>query len=129
MLFLKLEGAVTLKWNIMSRSFELPKLNEHSFHAAWGSADFYGNPEFLHNYANGPDGSMMSAILFDILTLQSAGVQAHANWHTFKVSVHTTWTHVIASCLPLAGISALFTKCIYYFYLGSEYDRSRNVMV
>lgn len=36
-------------------------------------------PEFLHNYANGPDGSMMSAILFDILTLQSAGVQTHAN--------------------------------------------------
>lgn len=69
-------------------------------------------PEFLHNYANGPDGSMMSAILFDILTLQSAGVQTHANWHTFKVNVHTTWTHVITSCLPLADTGVLFARCI-----------------
>lgn len=74
----------------------------------WGSADLYGNPEFLHNYANGPDGGMMSAILFDILTLQIAGVQTHANWHTFKVSVHTTY---LIPCnyfvFPLADTSAL----------------------
>lgn len=34
---------------------------------------------FFHNHANGPDGGMMSGILFDILALQIAGVQTHAN--------------------------------------------------
>lgn len=47
-------------------------------------------PKFLHNYANGPDGSMMSAFLFDILALHSAAcVQTHATCHTFKVSAPT----------------------------------------
>lgn len=50
----------------------LPELTKHSFHAVWNSADLRGNPEILHNYANGPDGSMMSGFLFDIFTLQSA---------------------------------------------------------
>lgn len=49
------------------------------------------NPKFLHNYANGPDGSMMSVILFDIHTLQSTGVQTHALRHRFKVNVPTTY--------------------------------------
>lgn len=49
-----------------------PGLTKHSFHAGWNSADLRGNPEILHNYANGPDGSRMSGFLFDIFTLQSA---------------------------------------------------------
>lgn len=57
----------------------------------------------------------MSAFLFDILALQSAYVQAHANRHTFKVSAHTT--HLIPynySVLPLAlDTSALSSsQCI-----------------
>lgn len=78
----------------------LSELNKHSFHAVWSSADLYGNPEFLHNYANGPDGSITSAILFDILTLQRAGVQTHANQHTLKVSVHTTY---LSPCKLIRG--------------------------
>lgn len=52
---------------------EVTQRAERSSHAAWNSADLHGNTEILHNYANGPDGGMMSGFLFDILTLPSVG--------------------------------------------------------
>lgn len=78
----------------------LPELHKHSFHAAWSSADLYRkNPGFLHNYANGPDGRMMSAILFDILTRCRVLVctPTQKNWHTVQSqrSHRPTWSQVI----------------------------------
>lgn len=71
---------------------------------------------------------MMSAILFDIHTLQSGGVQTHAPRHRFKVNVHTPYS---IPCnyyvFPLAHTSALSTvKCICWFLLGG-FDRSSGV--
>lgn len=60
----------SLAW-CLSRGL-LPELAKHSFHAVWNSADLHGNPETLHNYANGPDGSVMSGFLFDMFPAQGA---------------------------------------------------------
>lgn len=72
----------------------------------------------------------MSAFLFDILALQSAYVQAHANRNTFKVSAHTT--HLIPynySVLPLAlDTSALSSsKCILLCICEPEFESSGTV--
>lgn len=66
----------------------VPEPTKHSFHAVWNSADLRRNPEILHNYANGPDGSMMSGFLFDIFTPHSACCEdPHATRRTLKVDV------------------------------------------
>lgn len=71
----------------MSRGL-LPDLTKHSFHAVWNSADLRGNPEILHNYANGPDGSMVSGFLFDFFALcRALVVKTHASRRALKVDV------------------------------------------